>query len=60
MKTAFILLAFVACAFAANGTFTQKVCSDAKCSKGCQSNSFPEGYAGLLGTLPTRTQFGGG
>ena len=43
MKTAFILLAFVACAFAANGTFTQKVCSDAKCSKGCQSNSFPEG-----------------
>ena len=43
MKTAFIILAFVACAFAANGTFTQKVCSDAKCSQGCQSNSFPEG-----------------
>ena len=45
MKTAFVLLAFLACAsaFAANGTFSQKVCSDAKCSQGCQSNSFPEG-----------------
>jgi len=25
------------------GTFTQKVCTDAACSQGCQSNSFPTG-----------------